>query len=431
MTNQTLKHTFIPELGTPKKGKVREIYENNGNLLMIASDRISVFDKILNETVSQKGEILTGISRFWFEQTQDICQNHILSFPDPNIMLVKKCTPLKVEVIVRGYLVGSLARDYAAGKKQKCGITLPDGLKPNDPLPSPIITPTTKEDEGHDQDITVKELVDQKIVTQKQWKEIEEKALKLFARGQKIANERGLVLLDTKYEFGLDETGHIILIDEVHTPDSSRFFIKGDKELKFPDKELARQWVSQNGFHLSEEILQKVQKGYREIYELITRKPLERENPYPSRRVLKSLKEMALIRGCFVLVMAGSEKDKPHVDKITSGLEAQKIPNKVIYSSAHKNPKEVLELLDLYNDSLEPVVAITVAGRSNALSGVAAANLKWPVIACPPFKDQSDYLVNIHSSIQMPSLVPAMTVIDPSNAALAAGKILATMELCQ
>ena len=437
MVQTTLAHTFLPELGVPKRGKVRDIYEHDGTLTMIASDRISVFDRILPEPIQDKGRILTQISQYWFEKTKDIIPNHVIAHPDPNVIIVKKCRPLMVEMIVRSYLVGSLWRDYEAGNRVKCGIPLPDGLKQNDPLPNLIVTPTTKSSEGHDKDITKQELIEQGIVTQKQWDEMEKISLKLFRRGQQLAKEKGVVLVDTKYEFGLDDQDNLVLIDEIHTPDSSRYWFEKDlvrKEVKFPDKEFARQWARGQGFigegtipSLPDEIREKVREGYRRVYETITGQKLSDDEHAVPNRVLANLKKAHIIKGVFALIIAGSEKDKPHVEKITKVLGEHDIPFKTIYSSAHKNPKTVLDLIDQHNESLEPLVCLTIAGRSNALSGVVAANLRWPVIACPPFKDHADYLVNVHSSLQMPSNVPVMTVIDPSNAALATIRILNTM----
>jgi len=436
---QVLHHTFIPELGIPQRGKVRDIYDQDNNLTMIASDRISVFDIVLPQPIRDKGRVLTELSRYWFQQTEDIIPNHILSQPDPNILIVKKCFPLKVEMIVRSYLVGSLWRDYRSGKRTKCGITLPDGLKENDALPEPIITPTTKSLDSHDEDITKEELITNGIVTKDQWEEMARVSLALFERGQEIAEKKGLILIDTKYEFGLDKEGNLILIDEIHTPDSSRYWFKKDQEVqevKFPDKEFAREWARSQGFigqnatppQLPDDIREKIREGYRNVYETLTGQPLEQDDTPVNYRVLNRLKEQKIIKGVFCLILAGSEKDQPHIDKITHTLTDLGIPNKTIIRSAHKSPQQVVDLINLYNDSLEPLVCITVAGRSNALSGLVAANLRWPVIACPPFKDHSDYLTNIHSSLQMPSNVPAMTVIDPKNAALATERILRSME---
>lgn len=439
MQTTTLRHSFLPELGTPRHGKVREIYTHDDTLTLVASDRISVFDRILPDSIPDKGRILTQLSLFWFEKTKDILSNHFISHPDPNVLVVQKCQPILIEMIVRGYLVGSLWRDYQAGKRVKCGIQIPEGLLQNDPLPEPILTPTTKSEEGHDEDLTEEEILKQGLASQEVWEKAKKMALSLYKRGVEVLRERGLVLVDTKYEFGLDSKGNLMLIDEIHTPDSSRFWFEKDracKEVKFPDKEFLRQWLREQGFTgegqiptLPEEIKQKVREGYTQVYQTITGELLSSEQEVTPRRLVANLKRQKMIRGIFALILAGSESDRVHFEKILAVLKEQHIPTDVFVASAHKQPKVVLDLIDRYNESLEPMVCIAVAGRSNALSGLVASSLKWPVIACPPFKDHSDYLTNIHSSLQMPSQVPAMTVIDPANAALAAVRILKTMEL--
>ncbi len=434
MANNTLSDTFIPELGIPKAGKVRDIYENGETLTLITSDRLSIFDRVLKEQIPDKGRILTELSRFWFEQTKDIISNHLISFPDPNVMIVKKCRPIMVEMIVRGYLAGSLWRDYQSGKREKCGVPIPDGLKENDPLPSPIVTPTTKSETGHDEDITKEELIKQGIVEKVLWDQMESISLKLYKRGQEVVSQRGLILVDTKYEFGLDDQGNLVLIDEIHTPDSSRFWFAKErkkKQIRFPDKEFAREWGRSQGFtgegnipSLPEKVIDDIRSGYLEVLKAITGSSIAANSSNVRERLLGNLKQSRLIQGAYCQLILGSEKDMPHAEKITKHFEGRGLPHNVVVASAHKNTVTVMDLIQRLNQSLEPVVFITIAGRSNALSGVVAANTKWPVIACPPFKDHSDYLVNIHSSLQMPSQVPVMTVVDPGNAALATIRIL-------
>lgn len=439
MERHALSYTFLPELGSPYRGKVREVYDRNDTLAIIASDRISVFDRVLSEPIRDKGHVLTKLSLFWFDRTKDIISNHLVSNPDANVMIVKKCKPILLEVIVRAYLAGSLWRDYQSGKRTKCGVNLPEGLQQNDPLPDLIVTPTTKSMHGHDEDITKENAIEQGLVTRELWNEIEFTALSLFKRGQEILKQKGLILVDTKYEFGLDANNRLVLIDEIHTPDSSRFWFTKDynlKEIKFPDKEFAREWMRSHGFtgngpapSLPKEIQEKIRKGYQDVYQTITGESLEESYEPINTRLLLNLKKAQIIHGLFALLLAGSEKDMTHVEKITEVLKEHGIPFKTIIASAHKHPSQVLEIIEQYNQSLEPIVCITIAGRSNALSGVVAANIKWPVIACPPFKDYSDYLTNIHSSLQMPSKVPVLTVVDPGNAGLAAVRILKTMEM--
>ncbi len=429
---------MLPELGARRQGKVRDIYELEGKLILVASDRISIFDRILQEPIFEKGRILTELALFWFDQTKDIVPNHVLSHPDPNVMVVKKCTPIPIEVIVRGYAAGSLYRDYAKGLREKCGVRLPEGLKQNDPLPNPIVTPTTKSDVGHDEDITKEEIINQKLLDSYQWDEIEKKALALYQRGSELLKKQGMILVDTKYEFGFDADKQLTLIDEIHTPDSSRFWFQKDlerKEVRFPDKEFVREWARNQGFTgngelptLNQEFQDKIHRSYVEIYEAITGKSLMQENHFFPKRMWLNLKKANLIQGTFALVIMGSEKDRSHAEKMGLVFQEAKIPYRVEVASAHKHTRDLLRLLDSFNESLEPVVCLTIAGRSNALSGVVACNLKWPVIACPFFQDGQDYLINIHSTLQMPSKVPVLTAIDPQNAALAAVRILKTME---
>jgi phosphoribosylaminoimidazole-succinocarboxamide synthase len=254
--SRTLPHARIPELPHPYFGKVRDCYDlENNTRLLISSDRISAFDQIL-AVIPWKGQVLTQLARYWFEKTADIAPNHVISYPDPNVVLGKRLTILPVEIVVRGYLAGttstSILTQYNNGLRQMYGHTLPDGLRPNQALPQAIITPTSKAfDGGHDEPLTAAQIIDTGLLTQKQWDEVSDKALALFARGQKMAAERGLILVDTKYEFGTDADGTILLADEIHTPDSSRYWIaegyvnafeNGARPPSF-DKDVIRSWV--------------------------------------------------------------------------------------------------------------------------------------------------------------------------------------------
>ena len=425
---------MLPELGKRRQGKVRDIYEQDDRLILVASDRLSIFDRILREPIFEKGRILTELALFWFEKTKDIIPNHVSSHPDPNVMVVKKCRPIPIEVIVRGYVAGSLGRDYAKGLRVKSGVKLPDHLALNDPLPSPIVTPTTKSTVGHDEDISKEEILGQKILEPSQWAEIEEKALALYRRGTELLKNQGMILVDTKYEFGWDANDRLTLIDEIHTPDSSRFWFQKDlerKEVRFPDKEFVREWARGQGFtgngeipSVPKEVQENIHRSYREVFEAITGTTLREEVHHFPKRMLFNLKKAKMIRGTYALIILGSEKDMSHAEKMGLLFQEAKIPYRVEVASAHKHTRALLELLDSFNESLEPMVCITIAGMSNALSGVVACNLKWPVIACPYFQDNQDYLVNIHSTLQMPSKVPTLTAINPQNAALAAIRIL-------
>lgn len=255
--HRVLSDAAIPELPNHYRGKVRENYDlPDGSRILISTDRLSAFDRILC-AIPFKGQVLTQTARFWFEQTADICPNHVIAYPDPNVVIGKRLDILPVEIVVRDYLAGttgtSILTLYKAGQRAMYGVTLPDGMRDNQRLPAPIITPTSKEfDGGHDAPLTPSEILERKLLTPAQWEQLSAYALALFARGQKLAAERGLILADTKYEFGTDAEGRIILADEVHTPDSSRYwraasfqarFEAGEKPESF-DKDFVRSWVA-------------------------------------------------------------------------------------------------------------------------------------------------------------------------------------------
>ena len=260
---RVLSHARIPELPNPYFGKVRDCYDlaadashPNGRRILIASDRISAFDRIL-AAIPYKGQILTQIARFWFDRTADILPNHVLSYPDPNVVIGQRLTILPVEVVVRGYLAGSTSTSvltqYKQGQRAMYGHVLPDGMRDNQILAGPIITPTSKAFDGdHDAPLTASDILSQGLLTADQWDEVSTAALALFARGQQIAAERGLILVDTKYEFGTDQNGKVLIADEIHTPDSSRYWIASGYEAAFErgtrppsfDKDVIRSWVA-------------------------------------------------------------------------------------------------------------------------------------------------------------------------------------------
>lgn len=268
-------------------GKVRDVYNIADEMLvMVVSDRISAFDVVLPKGIPFKGQILNTIAAKFLDATADIVPNWKISTPDPMVTLGKKCEPLKLEVIVRGYLAGSAWREYQSGMRELCGIKLPEGMRENDKFPTPIITPTTKADEGHDENISKEEAIAQGIVSAEDYALLEKYAIALFQRGTEIAAKRGLILVDTKYEFG--KIGNeIILIDEIHTPDSSRYFYaegyeerqrKGEKQRQL-SKEFVREWLMENGFQgkegqtvpeMTEEIVNSISARYMELYEQIT-----------------------------------------------------------------------------------------------------------------------------------------------------------------
>jgi phosphoribosylaminoimidazole-succinocarboxamide synthase len=267
-------------------GKVRDVYYiENELLVMIASDRISAFDVILPKPIPYKGQVLNQIAAYMLDSTKDICPNWLISTPAPNVAIGKKCTPFKIEMVVRGNLVGHAWRTYQAGGRSLCGVQLPEGLIENDYFPTPIITPSTKASEGHDEDISKEEIIAQGLASASDWAILEKYALALFARGKEIAAKRGLILVDTKYEFGkIGDT--IYLMDEIHTPDSSRYFyadgfeerqVKQEKQKQL-SKEFVREWLIENNFmgkegqtvpNMTEEWIDTISKRYIELYEQI------------------------------------------------------------------------------------------------------------------------------------------------------------------
>jgi phosphoribosylaminoimidazole-succinocarboxamide synthase len=254
---QVLRDATIPELPRHYRGKVRDNYDlPDRRRILIATDRLSAFDRIL-AAIPFKGQVLTQTARFWFEATRDICPNHVLDYPDPNVVVGRRLDILPVEMVVRGYLAGTTATSiltlYKAGQREMYGVRLPDGLRANQQLLQPIITPTTKAaDGGHDEPLTPDEIVGRGLLTAARWRTVCGYALALFARGQAVAAERGLILADTKYEFGVDASGHVVLADEIHTPDSSRFWQRGSYAERFArgerpesfDKDFVRSWVA-------------------------------------------------------------------------------------------------------------------------------------------------------------------------------------------
>ncbi|NBV10715.1 MAG: phosphoribosylaminoimidazolesuccinocarboxamide synthase [Chitinophagia bacterium] len=285
----------IPGLVNTYHGKVRDVYYiENELLVMIASDRISAFDVILPKPIPYKGQVLNQIAAYMLEATKDICPNWLISTPAPNVAIGKKCTPFKIEMVVRGNLVGHAWRTYQAGVRTLCGVTLPEGLKENDFFPNPIITPSTKASEGHDEDISKEAIIQEGLATAKEWAILEKYALALFERGKAIAAKRGLILVDTKYEFGkIGDT--IYLMDEIHTPDSSRYFYAdgfearqaSQEKQKQLSKEFVREWLIENNFMgkegqtvptMSEEWIQTISKRYIELYEQIIGEPFKPES---------------------------------------------------------------------------------------------------------------------------------------------------------
>lgn len=302
-------HFSLPGQKNFYKGKVRDVYTIDDKfLVMVVTDRISAFDVVLPEPIPFKGQVLNQIAAKFLQATLDIVPNWVVDIPDPNVTIGKICEPFKVEMVIRGYLAGHAWREYQAGRRTVCGVELPDGLKENDKLPEPIITPTTKAAVGHDEDISREDIISRGIVSEKDYLQLEQYTRAVFQRGTEMVAERGLILVDTKYEFGKAD-GKIYLIDEIHTPDSSRYFYKeGYEELQARNepqrqlsKEFVRKWLIENGFQgkedqaipsMSPEFVKSVSDRYIELYEHITGDQfIKQENAEPASRVESNIKE--------------------------------------------------------------------------------------------------------------------------------------------
>lgn len=289
MLNETITSTNFkfPKQTNVYRGKVREVYTiDNDIMVMVATDRISAFDHILPKGIPFKGQVLNQVATMFLEATRDIVPNWLIGTPDPSVAVGYACEPVRVEMVIRGYLAGHSAREYALGKRVLCGVALPEGMKENDRFPEPIITPATKADEGHDEDISREDILSKGIVPQDIYEKMEAYTRALFQRGTEMAAERGLILVDTKYEFGI-RNGEVILIDEIHTPDSSRYFYaegyderqaKGENQRQL-SKEFVRQWLIENGFQgldgqvmpdMPDSFVDTITERYIELYEKIT-----------------------------------------------------------------------------------------------------------------------------------------------------------------
>ncbi len=308
MSALTATHFNLPNQKSFYKGKVRDVYNiDDKYLVMVASDRISAFDVVLPKGIPYKGQVLNQIAAKFLNETKDIVPNWVIDTPDPVVSIGRLCKPFKVEMVIRGYLAGHAARTYNSGLRTLCGVALPEGLKENDKLPEPIITPTTKASEGHDEDISREEILKQGIVEEKYYTQLEDYTRKLYARGQEIAHKMGLILVDTKYEFGL-YNDQIYLMDEIHTPDSSRYFYldgyeerqqKGEEQKQL-SKEFVRRWLIENGFQgkdgqkipeMSELWVNEISERYIELFEKVTGDPFVK---HPTHNLLERVENNIL-----------------------------------------------------------------------------------------------------------------------------------------
>lgn len=440
-----LVRTDLPGLGACQPGKVRDAYQIGGGCrLIVSTDRFSAFDRVLG-AIPYRGEVLNRLSAWWFERTADIVPNHLVTLPHAAAMVCREADVLPVEVIVRGYITGvtdtSLWTLYERGVERPYGLELPADLQKNDRLPEPVITPTTKAAPGeHDARLTEAEIVERGLVSAERWTEVREAALALFRRGQTLAEAAGLVLVDTKYEFGLVD-GALTLIDEVHTPDSSRYWLAEDVPLareqeREPEgfsKEFLRRWLKDAGYRgegaapeLPAALLAQAAERYIAVFERLTG---ERFEPSAEPRSAGLAMAVGGLGGPapMVPIIMGSRSDLAHGEKIRSSLAKFGVRGEIRVASAHKAPRYLLTLLEAYERDPAPKVYVTIAGRSNALSALVDTQVSAPVIASPPYSDRYGG-ADIFSSLRMPSGVAPAVVLDPEGAALVAVKILAVRD---
>lgn len=441
----------IQEMTPWYKGKVRDVFAlPAGQLAFVATDRVSAFDQVLGE-IPGKGQVNNFLSAWWFRQMKDIIPNHMITVPDPNVMIGRKLARIPVEVVVRGYMTGvtdtSIWVSYERGEREIYGIMFRDGYRKNDPLDEPVITPTTKADEGHDERLTEQGILEGKVtgVTPEQWKTVRDAALAMFKKAQEIAQERGYILVDTKMEFGMDEDGNMYVIDELFTPDSSRFWRMDtheeyragsekpenyDKEyLRIHLKELQKDGQWQPGQPIPQELRMETARRYIALYEGLTGDAFQYPNGSQEVRIVQHIRRWTegqeqeeiekMPWGAIILM--GSPSDKGHVEKITDQLEALGVPYRCRVASVHKTLEHLLRVLGAYQLSQRQLVFITVAGGLDALSGAVDGYLPFPVISAPP-EGQADIIYA--TNLRTPEGIAPAYVIKPQNAALAAAKIL-------
>jgi phosphoribosylaminoimidazole-succinocarboxamide synthase len=299
----TLDETDLSAFGVPYRGKVRDTYRTNGELILVTTDRISAFDHVLRQSIPCKGQVLNQIAAYFFRNTADLVPNHLVAVPDPNVTIAVHCEPVPIEFVIRGYLAGHAWREYRAGRRMVSGVALPDGLRESSRLPAPILTPATKAAAGHDEDVSREEILERGILDDATFALLEQFSLALFRRGTDMAVRRGLILVDTKYEFGRTVDGSYVLIDEVHTPDSSRYYYAGGYEERLRrnepqrqlSKEFVREWLISHGFQgkdgqalpdLPDAVRLEIAARYVELYEAVTGRDFVPEtHPRPAERV--------------------------------------------------------------------------------------------------------------------------------------------------
>jgi fusion protein PurCD len=427
----TLPHFATPQLQLLHRGKVRDSYRvDDSTRLIVVTDRLSAFDSVLDTAVPHKGAVLNGLANFWFEKTAHIIPNHVKALIDANAMLVKEAQPIKVEMVVRNYITGSMLRGYQSGQRSFSGVTVPDGLTKHQQFPAPIVTPTTKEES--DREITPANLVSEGWVSQELYEMMAEKALALFKVGSDLLAAQGIILVDTKYEFGL-LNGELILIDEIHTPDSSRFWSAADyaqnpEGAEQMDKEYVRQWLIANKVDdkypraLTPEVTQEATNRYLDIYQRIVGQPLATADETATggnvaNRLVSNLVKAGLMKDTWVSIVVGSPADEAQGQQIRSFFNDYEVFTQLQHDT------EIGPMTEVWNRSIEPGVLIALADLGNGLGDTLAAKVSVPVISCPPQATASGSLA------VMPSNTPNLLAASPENAAQAALRALNTPRL--
>lgn len=451
----TLPECFIPELGEQKQGKVRSIYFSGNNVVMVTNDRVSAFDYILPNLIPFKGQVLNMISEWAFSQTKDIVPNALVENVDASVVVQKKMKNVGVELIVRGYLWGSMAAAYEKGDRTFCGLNVPEGFIRFQKFDTPVFTPTTKAEVGHDENMTLADM--EALLGNDLAARARDTALKLYQRGSELMRKQGLILIDTKYEFGTDENGVLHVIDEANTPDCSRMCTVQEYEAKYPKieaemksgqykdvtellkakpefklKEFSKQYIRdallEMGFDptkdkeapkLSDEQVVECAFRYISIYEQVTGNTFEfpSANEAPARRIVRNLQRAGIIKGCFVVILIDSEADLPQADQISSCLSTYQIPFVIRICSSRRDPSYLQTAIDEYNKSVEPILFVTISLDSDAsLAGTVSYLSKFPVIL---------FRANIQNAGVAP-LGSSYSVIDrPENVARFAAQLFA------
>jgi phosphoribosylaminoimidazole-succinocarboxamide synthase len=429
-----VRETSYPELGILRRGKVRDCYLSGGRRTLVATDRVSAFDVVFAEAIPHKGRVLTEITAHMTELARRIVPVALESRPHPNVLVARECPVFPVEVVVRAYLAGSAWQAYARGERMLSGVRLPEGLTKNARLPAPILTPTTKAETGHDLPISRDEIIGSSLVPRAAYEEMERMALALFELGSHFARERGLILVDTKYEFGDGGDGRPVLIDEIHTPDSSRYWRRASYESRPDDpeplsKEFLRDWLRARGFSgdagqpvptLTADVIGELSARYLDLCtELTGHAPdLSTGSGDLHRDIFEALRNAGHLAGYVAIVVTGSPSDTSNARKVTDMLASLGVPSVLRIVSGHRDPRRLLDLIAWVDRYPGEVVWVDVTGLSNAKGPLLAANTLNPVYHCAFDPTSPDTL----SSLNLPGGVPLAVVAGARNTALVVAK---------